>query len=74
VDSFFGGLIQAAVGNADGFAATPLKRTGWAANAVSRVMARCAVIAAAVPLWTAARATNPIPPRRCPWLYQRKNC
>ena len=37
---FFGGLIQAAVGRAGGFGATPLKRMGWAANAASSVMAR----------------------------------
>ena len=48
VDSFFGGLIQAAVGSAGGFGAMPLKRRGWATNAESSVTARCAVIAAAV--------------------------
>src|SRR5207342_836465 len=74
VASVFGGLIQAAVGSAGGFGATPLKRMGWAANAASRVMARCSVSAAAVPSWTAAGAIKPIPPWRCSWLYQWKKC
>jgi hypothetical protein len=74
VDSFFGGLIQAAVGSAGGLGAMPLKRIGCAANAASSVTARCAVSAAAVPSCTAAGAVKPIPPWRCSWLYQRKNC
>jgi hypothetical protein len=41
VESFFGGLIQAAVGNSGGFGALPLKRIGLAANAVPSVTARC---------------------------------
>ena len=48
-ESFFGGLIQAAVGSWSGFGARPLKRIGFAANAVSSVTARCWVSAAAVP-------------------------
>src|SRR4029077_1534930 len=59
--SFFGGLIQAAVGRTGGFGTTPLKRMGWAANAASSVIVRCSVRAAAVPSWTAAGGMKPIP-------------
>jgi hypothetical protein len=48
-DGFIGGLIHAAFGSAGGFGKRPLKRMGLAANAASRVTARSAVIAAAVP-------------------------
>src|SRR5665647_128360 len=71
--SFFGGLIQAAVGRMGGLGATPLKRMGWAAKAASSVMARFLVIATAVPSWTVAGAIKPIPPCRCSWLYHWKN-
>jgi hypothetical protein len=40
-ECFFGGLIQAAVGNSGGFGAFPLNRIGLAANAASSVTARC---------------------------------
>lgn len=63
--SFFGGLIQAAVGSTGGIGATPLKQMGLAANSASSVMARCSVSAAAVPWWTAAGAIRPIPPFHC---------
>ena len=73
-DCLAGGLIHAAVGSWGGFGERPLKRMGWAANAALSVTARCAVSAAAVPSWTADGAIKPIPPWRCSWLYQRKNC
>jgi hypothetical protein len=40
VESFFGGLIQAAVGSSGGLGARPLKRIGFAANAASSMTAR----------------------------------
>src|ERR1700693_5078181 len=60
-----GGRDAACRACAGGFGARPLKRMGCAANAASRVMARCSVSAAAVPSWTAAGAIKPIPPWRC---------
>jgi hypothetical protein len=49
VESFFGGLIRAAVGSSGGFGAMPLKRFGLAVNAASSVTERCWVRATAVP-------------------------
>ena len=48
-ESFFDGLIHAAVGSSGGFGPRPLKRFGLAANAASSVTARFWLRETAVP-------------------------